>query len=68
MVYIWNLQTKEIVQKLQGHTGTLFSLIFRLPRNCMNELHLLFRRCPLHCLPPYREHNRLSRLGKRQDY
>jgi WD40 repeat protein len=20
-VYIWNLQTKEIVQKLQGHTG-----------------------------------------------
>lgn len=21
MVYIWNLQTKEIVQKLQGHTG-----------------------------------------------
>ena len=21
-VYIWNLQTKEIVQKLQGHTGT----------------------------------------------
>ena len=21
MVFIWNLQTKEIVQKLQGHTG-----------------------------------------------
>ena len=21
MVYIWNLQTKEIVQKLEGHTG-----------------------------------------------
>lgn len=21
MVYIWNLQTKEIVQKLDGHTG-----------------------------------------------
>lgn len=21
MVYIWNLQTKEVVQKLQGHTG-----------------------------------------------
>jgi WD40 repeat protein len=20
-VYIWNLQTKEVVQKLQGHTG-----------------------------------------------
>lgn len=24
MVYIWNLQTKEIVQKLQGHTGKGF--------------------------------------------
>lgn len=23
LVYIWNLQTKEIVQKLQGHTGEL---------------------------------------------
>lgn len=21
MVYLWNLQTKEIVQKLEGHTG-----------------------------------------------
>ena len=21
MVYVWNLQTKEIVQKLDGHTG-----------------------------------------------
>lgn len=26
MVYIWNLQTKEIVQKLQGHTGTADAL------------------------------------------
>lgn len=25
MVYIWNLQTKEVVQKLQGHTGENFS-------------------------------------------
>jgi len=24
MVYIWNLQTKEVVQKLQGHTGKHF--------------------------------------------
>lgn len=24
MVYIWNLQTKEIVQKLQGHTGNFY--------------------------------------------
>ena len=22
MVYLWNLQTKEVVQKLQGHNGT----------------------------------------------
>ena len=24
MVYIWNLQTKEIVQQLEGHTGNVF--------------------------------------------
>lgn len=24
MVYIWNLQSKEIVQKLQGHTGKFY--------------------------------------------
>jgi COMPASS component SWD3 len=23
-IYIWNLQSKEIVQKLEGHSGTLF--------------------------------------------
>jgi len=23
MVYIWNLQSKEVVQKLQGHTDTV---------------------------------------------
>ena len=22
-VYVWNLQTKEIVQKLEGHTGNI---------------------------------------------
>ena len=27
LVYIWNLQTKEIVQKLQGHSGTFHSLL-----------------------------------------
>ena len=27
MVYLWNLQTKEIVQKLEGHTGAPLSLI-----------------------------------------
>lgn len=35
MVYIWNLQTKEIVQKLQGHTGgtlTLFSELLLVSR------------------------------------
>lgn len=31
MVYIWNLQTKEVVQKLQGHTGmTYFIMLFIL--------------------------------------
>lgn len=23
MVYIWNLQTKEVVQRLAGHTGRI---------------------------------------------
>lgn len=26
MVYIWNLQTKEIVQRLAGHTGTYLKI------------------------------------------
>ena len=26
MIYIWNLQTKEIVQKLEGHKGKHFCL------------------------------------------
>ena len=31
-VFIWNLQTKEIVQKLQGHAGTKnkFSRLFSM--------------------------------------
>lgn len=28
LVYIWNLQTKEIVQKLQGHTGEGEDFVF----------------------------------------
>ena len=28
MVYIWNLQTKEIVQKLEGHEGDVFTSNF----------------------------------------
>lgn len=28
LVYIWNLQTKEIVQKLQGHTGVGEDFVF----------------------------------------
>ena len=27
MVYIWNLQTKEVVQRLTGHTGKLIDSI-----------------------------------------
>lgn len=39
MVYIWNLQTKEIVQKLQGHTGK--------PRS---ESPATASQCELNCL------------------
>lgn len=38
MVYIWNLQTKEIVQKLQGHTGE-FQTERMFPFFC---LHVIF--------------------------
>jgi COMPASS component SWD3 len=27
MVYIWDLQSKKIVQKLEGHKGTPFSVM-----------------------------------------
>ena len=30
-MYIWNLQTKEIVQKLQGHTGELEDVCSHVP-------------------------------------
>ena len=30
MVYIWNLQTKEIVQKLEGHDGENLLVLNRL--------------------------------------
>ena len=47
MVYIWNLQTKEIVQKLQGHTGKqrthkLFKLINNLLINSNYYFQMLF--------------------------
>lgn len=32
MVYIWNLQTKEIVQKLQGHTGLALALNYKIKK------------------------------------
>lgn len=34
LVYIWNLQTKEIVQKLQGHTGELEDVCGPCARVC----------------------------------
>jgi len=37
MVYIWNLQSKEIVQKLQGHTGKLILNSYN-----SNYLYLIF--------------------------
>ena len=38
VVYIWNLQTKEIVQKLEGHTGTTW-----LPWKCGGGASILSR-------------------------
>lgn len=40
MVYIWNLQTKEIVQKLQGHTGNGVSLISLKTCLCSASLNM----------------------------
>lgn len=37
MVYIWNLQNKEIVQILQGHTG-----ILQIPRNNIFNSYVFF--------------------------
>lgn len=39
MVYIWNLQTKEIVQKLQGHTGKKAEKFY------LNTFFLIHCRC-----------------------
>ena len=47
MVYIWDLQSKKIVQKLAGHTG-----ISPL-KNSVNE----FRRCIGGCFTSFREYN-----------
>ena len=41
MVYLWNLQTKEIVQKLEGHTGTLLSNITSSPFTLESTLFTL---------------------------
>ena len=30
-IYLWNLQTKEIVQKLEGHTGKQTPSLFAFP-------------------------------------
>ncbi len=53
MVYIWNLQTKEIVQKLQGHTGAFDTIGpgTQPPRICsVEKLHQMrCRRCCCAC-------------------
>lgn len=48
MVYIWNLQTKEIVQKLQGHTG-----IVEFYCSFTKALYLLN---PSSCKPDYKSY------------
>lgn len=40
MVYIWNLQTKEIVQKLQGHTGEFTNSIILSHVGSVIEQHV----------------------------
>lgn len=70
MVYIWNLQTKEIVQKLQGHTGKPRSESLPPPPWCEpSDLRSSLHRCRhFHRLPPDREHHRLGRARKRQNH
>jgi len=62
MVYIWNLQTKEIVQKLQGHTGKAscrgtcsvsHSICLDVTRELIS-LHVSFQMscCVLHAIRP----------------
>ena len=43
LIYIWNLQTKEIVQKLQGHTGRRSGTEIKDDRKW--NLSLLVRSC-----------------------
>lgn len=54
LVYLWDLQTKEIVQKLEGHTGMLLR---SAPLAGYGRLTQLLRRC---CAgvgrTPYQEH------------
>lgn len=64
MVYIWNLQTKEIVQKLQVRTTNLFFIFF---------IEILFNSGPYRCgtlynMPSNREHYCFGSFGKRQNY
>lgn len=40
MVYIWNLQTKEIVQRLSGHTGKILAYLIIFKINQFLNLNL----------------------------
>lgn len=59
VVYIWNLQTKEIVQRLEGHTG-MYVVVTSIVTSCHLRVQILsicsplFCRCgDLHGLSPY---------------
>lgn len=50
MMYLWNLQTKEVVQKLEGHTGkhkmllSIMRLIFQdvvLCTSCHPQINMI---------------------------
>ena len=49
MVYIWNLQTKEIVQKLQGHSGKQIDNQY-IKGVCINIVHISIKQIYLMCL------------------
>jgi WD40 repeat protein len=55
LVYIWDLQSKKIVQKLAGHTGILPHLVALVL--------LMYRRCIGGCVTSFREYNSKRKSG-----
>lgn len=75
MVYIWNLQTKEIVQKLQGHTGEqtpfqrkLFVVKLVMIGNFTKTIIIYSRCCVMYNMPSHRKYYCVSSIRKRQNH